>query len=278
MALAALISCSRENDARIKEQHDVQSFTDLMNEIDMYNAGFGIDTKANGGFWRRLGRVAAADGLGFAAGSVGGPGVGLLSGILSSFFAVCRELMTATFTKSGSDVVELSGDKLYSNAGQTDLSGCDYLGEIHNMILEEIYEENPDCFSSFSEVQIMTVIQQKLEKYYPDENVSPSAVDVTDTKKLVNTVLDPNLTITQVFDKVRSELPSKTKEIDVIEKYCATISSIDENEDVIAYTDGFRTIVDGSDINDDSKENIKGTVSVVGNSRLLWSECAFVER
>ncbi|MGM9785757.1 MAG: hypothetical protein ACI3ZS_02860, partial [Candidatus Cryptobacteroides sp.] len=59
--------------------------------------------------------------------------------------------------------------------------------------------------------------------------------------------------------------------------YCATVSAIDDNEVVIQYTDGFRTVVDESDIADDSKDNIKSTVSVVGNSRLLWSECAFEE-
>ena len=157
------------------------------------------------------------------------------------------------------------------------MSECDYLGEIHNLILEEIYEDNPDCFLSLSESQIITAIQQKLTKYFPNENVQSSAVDIDDTKDLVNVILNPDLTITQVFDNIRLRLPSMDREIDVIEQYCATVSSIEDNEIVIEYTDGFHTIVDESNINDDSKENIKSTVSVVGNSRLLWSECAFEE-
>ncbi|MGM9736725.1 MAG: hypothetical protein ACI3ZL_09975 [Candidatus Cryptobacteroides sp.] len=277
VALTALVSCSHENDSTINEISEECSFNELMNEIETYNAEFGIGTKANGGFWRRLGRVAAADGIGFAVGSVGGPGVGLLSGVLSSFFAACRELMTATFTKAASNVIELSDDKLYSNASQASLSECDYLGEIHNLILEEIYEENPDCFSTFTESQIIAAIQQKIANYYPNENIPSSAVDIDDTKNLVNVILNPDLTITQVFDNVRLKLPSKVNEINVIEQYCATVSAIDDNEVVIQYTDGFRTVVDESDIADDSKDNIKSTVSVVGNSRLLWSECAFEE-
>lgn len=277
VVLTTLVSCAHENDSTINEISEECSFNELLNEIEIYNAEYGIETKANGGFWRRLGRVAAADGLGFAIGSVGGPGVGLLSGILSSFFAACREIMTATYTKTTSDAIELSEDKLYSNSSQTTLSECDYLGEIHNLILEEIYEDNPDCFLSLSESQIITAIQQKLTKYFPNENVQSSAVDIDDTKDLVNVILNPDLTITQVFDNIRLRLPSMDREIDVIEQYCATVSSIEDNEIVIEYTDGFHTIVDESDINDDSKENIKSTVSVVGNSRLLWSECAFEE-
>ena len=102
-------------------------------------------------------------------------------------------------------------------------------------------------------------------------------MDIDDTKDLVNVILNPDLTITQVLDNIRLRLPSMDREIDVIEQYCATVSSIEDNEIVIEYTDGFHTIVDESNINDDSKENIKSTVSVVGNSRLLWSECAFEE-
>ena len=271
--LATLVSCSHESNIQIKEQNDEEAFVMLMNEISMYNAGFGVDTKAGGGFWRRLGRVAAADGLGFAVGSVGGPGVGLLSGIFSSFFAACRELMTATFTKTNSGTIVLSDDKLYSNSGLTTLTECDYMGEIHNVILEEIYEENPDCFTSFTDSQMLAAIQQKIKKHYPSENVSSSDINLSDTKQLVNAVLNPELTITQAFDKVRKQYPSKVAEINVIEQYCAAVSSIDDNETVKDYTDGFHSVLDDSTIDDSTKKSIKSTISVAGNSRLLWSEC-----
>ena len=90
----------------------------MINELEVYNSNFNVETRFSslrGGFWRRLGRVALADCMGFLGGSFLGPGAGLGFGVFSSAMAAMAEIITVIETRSVTTEVSLSNDLLYTN-------------------------------------------------------------------------------------------------------------------------------------------------------------------
>jgi hypothetical protein len=280
----SIVSCSKNNHVNDIDDTPVtpvtsvvnQEYINLINELEVYNSNFNVETRFSslrGGFWRRLGRVALADCIGFLGGSFLGPGAGLGFGVFSSAMAAMPEIITVIETRSVTTEVALSNDLLYTNVALDDLEACDLVGEIHNQILDEIYSEYPECFETFTEEQWINVITEKIIELFPDE----PAVDInsyrSESAETISIIMDPDNDLDAAFDALKVRLPLRCDELEVVRTYCETVNSIEENQGVIDYTDGFREIVVGSDINDDSKQYIQSAISVAGNSQLLWSEC-----
>lgn len=277
IAFLSCCSCVRSEKQEVLTLMEVscenQAFVDLMESIDQYNSDLNVDTKAGGKFWRRLGRIALSDCVGFATGTLLGPGGSVAVGVFASIFAIFRECFDSyPEMNSHSETLDLSESKLYSDE-IADMEDCDHVGEIHNAIIDEIYQDNPTLFWTYSEKQLLGVIKQKVAKYYPEESVDYNAVSVEDTKGLVNIILNPEKGMDEVFDELNEKLPTRVAELNVLKSYCKSINAIETNDGVVEYTEGFRAIVVDSDISDDSKEFIQSAVAVAGSSQILWSDC-----
>lgn len=253
-----------------------QQYSDLFAELEQYNSDFNVETRFSslkGGFWRRLGRVALADCMGYLGGSFLGPGAGLGFGIFTSAMAAITEIITVIETRSVTTDVTLSKDLLYTNVAFDDLESCDLVGEMHNQILDEIYAEYPECFETFTEEQWINVITAKINELFPEEQSIDINSYIDESKETIEIILNPDNDLDAAFNTLKERMPLRSNELEVIRTYCETINSIEENQGVMDYSDGFRQIVIESDINDDSKQYIQSAISVAGNSQLLWSEC-----
>ena len=271
----SIISCTKNTSNEIATPQEVQtelsSYQDLIIELETYNSELGIETRA-GGFWRRLGRVALADCTGYIFGSYLGPGGGFLFGIFSSVIAVVIEV-TTYHTRSGYLNVDLSHDRLYEPIGLTNLEACDYVGNIHNQVIEEIYAENPDCFETFTEQQWINAISQKISMMFLMSEVTDITPNINEAHEINDIIMAPENDLDAAFEEIKVKMPDRTNELEVVLIYCKSLNSIDDNEGVINYTQGFRDIVVNSNIDEDSKQFVQSAISVAGNSQLLWSEC-----
>ena len=277
----SIVSCSKSNHTNNIDDTSValevnHEYNELLTELEEYNSNFSVETRFTsrpGGFWRRLGRVALADCIGYLGGSFMGPVAGLGFGVFNSAKAATIEIISAIMTRSVTSEVILSKDLLYTNVPLDDLESCDLVGEMHNQILDAIYVEYPECFETFTDEQWINVITEKISEFFPDEQVVDIHSYLDESKETVDIIMNPDNDIDTAFNTLIARMPSRSNELEVVRTYCKTINSIEENQGVIDYSDGFREIVVESDINDDSKQYIQSAISVAGNSQLLWSEC-----
>lgn len=273
----SIVSCSKSNHINNDNTSEInQEYTELITELEEYNSNFNVETRFSslkGGFWRRLGRVALADCIGYLGGSFMGPGAGLCFGAFNSAKAAMIEIISAIMTRSVTSEVILSKDLLYTNVPLGDLESCDLVGEMHNQILDEIYAEHPECFETFTDEQWINAITEKITELFPDEQLVDIHSYLDESKETVDIIMDPDNDLDTAFNTLKARMPSRSNELEVVRTYCRTVNSIEENQRVIDYSNGFREIVVDSDINDDSKQYIQSAISVAGNSQLLWSEC-----
>lgn len=268
-----VVSCSKNNSkiAMSETNNEDPAYCDLMSNLENYNSEYNIVTKA-GGFWRRLGRVALADCVGYLGG-VGfsaSPVAGFFFGAFSSIIAVIIEI---TNTRSGYLNVDLSKELLYSPITLDNLEDCDYVGEVHNQIIDEIYSENPECFELFTEEMWIAAIREKISEMYLLDQVVDITPWVNDAHDINDIIMAPENSLDDAFDVIKTRMPERINELEVVLVYCKSLNAIEDNQGVINYTQGFREIVVESNINSDSKQFIQSAISVAGNSQLLWSEC-----
>lgn len=246
------------------------AYDDLLLQLDEYNAQFNIETKVNekGRFWKRLGWITLCDLSGFAIVTAlsKNPILGLFGGAISSISAFVGVYDN---TKSIDLVlpVNLGTENLYSSYENF----CDSAGFWHNKIIRDIYERDTTCFATYSEEQFYSAAEELFKVYFPDVSLP---IGINENLIQISTLMESlnDKSIDETFDTISLLYPEIASELSVIQVYCEAINELETEDDLSNYSVGFRQLVLDSNIPDSSKENIQGSVSVAGSSKILWMD------
>lgn len=244
---------------------DSLAFVDLSAALKNYNEEFEIQPETKGKFWRKFTAFCACDLFGYIIGS-GMPPMGLMLGIMSSISSTFCDFSTkADITNN---IVLNSDYNIYPST--LTLNSCDSIGLLHNQIIYDIYNENPDMFNSYSEAQIFNLVLQKVRNYYP----SVTNVSYDDCHSHVTTIINlmRGNDIDNSFIKMDSLMLGESNELSIVKSYCQSITTLDDDECLKNYSTGFRQIVLESEIPTSSKQLIQSSISVAGSSELLWAD------
>ncbi len=79
------------------------------------------------------------------------------------------------------------------------------------------------------------------------------------------------------FNYLKIQYPGKNGEIEILKAAMDGFIALDVNEDEGKYVKKLMGIVDNSNLNDDSKKDVKSSLAVANASTRLWNEAALVE-
>ena len=133
----------------------------------------------------------------------------------------------------------------------------------------KLYEEDNTFSYTWTQEQLLDRIDYWL-RFYPRRYTRP---DMEAINEIIDDVVAMrSMPIDATFESLSQKAPDKKEELQIIKEYCLSLDAIDNAQTLEQYTNGFNDIVWNSDISDESKETIISSVSVAGNSCLLWEE------
>lgn len=146
----------------------------------------------------------------------------------------------------------------------------DSIGYLHNIILNELEEENPGGGKqNLSSTELMNLLIPKMEKYgyvlTEDEKVQ-IINDAITTAPTIDAMVSPETVILH-YKKV---VPKYIDKLEILEIYAIGVSELPENT-IPKYTNGYAKIIIDSDLPEQEKEVLVGSVLVGGNSAILWN-------
>lgn len=276
----SLMSCSSEQEqtaisAGENQIIKTETFAQLNVQLKAYNEQFGehkFDRTHTRGFFGKLWKVVKADFYGglaggglVAAGSIDsgysfgtiarGVGAGALVGaVLGSLY----ESLNIIDSQSGS--IKIVNKAL--PCGSVGLCRSDSVGYYHNVIIQEIINENP--FLSLKDTLKMHRFVEK--KIYEIGDVSKQEIKEA-TESYLNVRSGVKVVDSQ---ELKRKLPQLKDEIDIAELYFENVSCLTNEEDVKEYTKGVRNIVAESKVPVESKCILNSSTSVAMNSYMLW--------
>lgn len=260
-----ILSCKNQHSVKLEEVplNEQQTFSQLAFDLQTYNAEFEIpmDTKAKGRFWKCLFRTLCADFGGALLGSQLGPVGAVLGAIISSAYSPFM------WDKDESPIVNKCS--LY-NPGYT-MSIADSIGYLHNTIIYDIYEDNPQNFGNYTLDELYDITLNRIGQYYNiDVELNKNEI-IGKIQSIINTV-DVNTDLDTILNEFKTITSVQNNELEIIRMYIEKISTIEDNDELVrTYNEGFTAIVNESEINGNSKGVIISTASVAGSSKLLWS-------
>lgn len=266
MSFILVGSCNKQEQLSEEIEIQEQAFNQLESDLLAYSADFGIPegTKAGGLFWRRFAMTVGADLGGAAVGSV----LGFLGALFGAIFSSAYSVIGYSAEASPSSVV----NNLYHE--EYNLSSADSVGYLHNKIIYDIYNENPDKFAHYTADELYEVTYRHVEKYYTiDGRIDKN--DIIEDSKTVVTIAETSSDSEEMFTELKKIAPGKDSELEIVQIYFDNISAIQDDAELLKeYSEGFTDIVKAADITDASKDVIVSTVGVAGNSTVLWRPSA----
>lgn len=198
-----------------------------------------------------------------------GPGGSLFGAVVGSTFSFIYELidhgLDCQSTQNLVDFYDRSA-RLYDE--QDSLDAADSLGLIHNRLITEILEENPNIMS-LSDIELNRIINDKVCEY-SSLSVRYSIDDFRTFSQLSKSESSESL-----YNDALEKYPILEKELRLVKIYADNVANLEDNL-IPEYSLGFKEIVDASEIEDSSKEIVKSAVSVTGSSKLMWQEEALL--
>ncbi len=265
------VVCSCSENSKMSEQHQESesSYEQLELALNAYSDSYVSSTETKGPFWKRLGNIFMCDGIGAAAGSLMGPGGSLFGAVVGSTFRFIYELidhgLDCQSTQNLVDFYDRSA-RLYDE--QDSLDAADSLGLIHNRLITEILEENPNIMS-LSDIELNRIINDKVCEY------SSLSVRYSIDDFRTFSLLSKSESSESLYNDALGKYPTLEKELRLVKIYADNVANLEENL-IPEYSLGFKEIVEASEIEDSSKEIVKSAVSVTGSSKLMWQEEALL--
>lgn len=262
VSLVFVWSCNKQEQSYEETVIQEQAFNQLESDLLAYSTDFGIPegTKAGGLFWRRFAMTVGADLGGAAVGSV----LGFLGAIFGAIFSSAYSVIGYSAEAAPSSVV----NNLYHD--EYNLSSADSVGYLHNKIIYDIYNEDPDKFENYTADELYEVTYRHVEKYYTIGN-SIDKNEIIDNSKAVVSIAESSVDSDEMFAELKKIAPGKDSELEIVQLYFDNISIIQDDTDLLKeYSEGFTDIVKAADISDGAKDVIVSTIGVAGNSAMLW--------
>lgn len=223
---------------------------------------------------KRWGFIVAADAVPLViGGSFGGTGwiVGGILGILNSFYVALFEnndmVMMDPLGQIGPDWSERVVSLREQNIDNTQL-----MGAVHNAVLQQLIQESSDInYSQMSDWELFSIIQQKVSNFLPEESAS---ISQSQFQQLMTTFPDSrNYTDLDSFEGAcLSFYPEKENDFIIASRVLSTMIAQDTEDQLDSYEMGVIQLIRNSDISQESKTGLIGTVSVQKASREFWYE------
>lgn len=260
--LLFFISCSESTNTDDADWSE--PFNALESELNEYNDKFFSDIDTRSGFFRKLGRIVSADALGAllgygAMGPVGGFGGAVISSLGCMIADMCE-----------SEASSMEYDDFFDSSAvifEDDLSNdVIYIGNAHNELISQILEDNIGL-EDLSNSELVELIEYSAEEYgYDFPSIPTSTLDYILS-------LSDRSTSDEMFSMVEIDFPSLQDQIHIVEIYSQNLPNVEK--DLIAdYSLGFINVIENSKIDNNSKNMIEASVSVAGNSSVLWDQCS----
>ena len=258
-----LFSCQEKtNDSDVSAKiSEKDAFVELSETLNRFNDTYGINKETKG--WVR--KTLLSDLSGFFWGSLVHPGIGLFTGIGAS--VLCFPFFYISRDEAEDSGISLNQKAMIPTDGP--LSEYNDFGYIHNSIIMKLYEEDNTFSYTWSREKLFDRIDYWL-RFYPRRY---QQVDREKFNEIIDNVIAMrSMSIDDTFESLSQKAPDKREELQIIKEYCLSLDAIENAQTLEQYTKGFNDIVWNSDITDESKETIISSVSVAGNSCLLWEE------
>ena len=198
-----------------------------------------------------------------------GPGGSLFGAVVGSTFRFIYELIDHGLgCQSTQSLVDFYNGSARLYDEQDCLDAADSLGLIHNRLITEILEENPNVMS-LSDIELNRIINDKVCEY------SSLSVRYSIDDFRTFSLLSKSESSESLYNDALEKYPILEKELRLVKIYADNVANLEDNL-IPEYSLGFKEIVDASEIEDSSKEIVKSAVSVTGSSKLMWQEEALL--
>lgn len=265
--LALVLTSCDKNESLSQTKED--SFNVLYNSINTLNYNFSTKNSLNSlsqndiqkiPFWKRLKLIAVCDLSGAIIGGTLAGGGGALGGaILFSLGAVLGPSEYVVANSSSIPTIEFEDNNL---------------GEMHNIIINEIIEENPTLLNSdFDATLLIELVTAKMIEHNIDISANNNFNQIfnVESKTMTDNILKSE-SISEAMDVIVNSRPELRLETVAIERYLNMAVQIRDQETRLDYTQEFMNVVDKSNIPVSSKQQINSGLAVFENSSVLWEQ------
>ncbi|MGC3977501.1 MAG: hypothetical protein QM751_04270 [Paludibacteraceae bacterium] len=270
IAMGAIFASCNKNEVK-EDNFRIETsdrFENLYSQINTLNASYvseyPIEGKQKCKFWKRIKLIALCDLTGaIVGGSVAG-GAGAIGGaILLSLGGAIGPLPNVEYTTAYNS----------NEVGQYTLETYD-VGSIHNTLILEILEENPDLYEqNFDFTHLTNLVEAKMLQHGLDfsrEQIG-DVLNQTTSMRIIEDVLTAN-DENQAINRLVSRYPNLKSEFQVVNLYLEQIKTISNEEVAINYTNDVIKIIEESAVPVEAKKQINSGIAVFANSTLLWND------
>lgn len=142
------------------------------------------------------------------------------------------------------------------------------LGDIHNKILIELFKRCSPT-DNYRKV-VFTAAQVAREMGFSSVSFKDIDTMSTELKYFVENIWDESDEI--MTARMKKYCPQKAKDIDVAMKYFSNIQKLSSIEEVKAYSEKYKAVIDASSISAAEKVDLTSTIDVAPASLELWSK------
>ena len=283
MTLFTVISCStnQKDDFQRIENEMVEITPDYLEVIDginEINAGLKpVETRAR--WWKYLCTAIADAGVSLI------PGSSVATGITASslVWTMLKEVKSKQETRAVSEPVISIRDTSISmtclESPEWKKYDSDSDGYLHNRVIVNLYEDYGESlfdlstseFTDLAFAELARVEGREIEYSQSEMNEIYTSID-----EYVNAFISSD-TPDDFFNYLKIQYPDKNGEIEILKAAMDGFTALDVNEDEGKYVKKLMGIVDNSNLNEDSKKDVKSSLAVANASTRLWNEDALVE-
>ena len=294
-------SCTRESDRvdenlQLSEEESLDdSFALLSQQIDEYNASYVACIEQNqtrgwlGKIFKKIWKCLKV-GLAEIIGGIGGT---VAKGDWAAGSAALSALASTDKNKSvETDLNKQIAGVKFAPVGELILLAdniLDSIGIRHNTLIKAVYRDDPRGFFTCTDKELQQRIFQKHTELYgpvPVEVISALPTlqkKVEQVTKLIETEflshVNENSTDEELIEQLRAainvtalRIPEYKNELMVLRRYLEIMVQLPDNDTIEVYTDGFKQIINSSELPKSSIVKINSGISVAANSNYLWQE------
>ncbi len=273
--IATFAACS-SNEPQLSDENLINNdpYSELIQDLDNFHTDYMANrsveqSRCFGRFFKKLWNCVKAD---FADCQLGlRPIMVTIIAVPSASYEAWSKGYAVATTKEEYDeyVSALIQDEsvLYQISDAISLDDNKNLGDIHNKILVELFKRcSPD--DSYRKV-VSTAAQVAREIGFSPVSLKDINTVSTDLKYFVENIWDESDEI--MTERMKKYCPQKAKEIDVAMKYFSNIQNLSSIEEVKAYSEKYKAVIDASNISKLDKADLTSTIDVAPASLKLWS-------
>lgn len=140
------------------------------------------------------------------------------------------------------------------------------IGAIHNASIIQSYLEGDTDFKTTEDLVISVLIS--LESLGLDISQINKSEVVNEIDHFFDQIYDEDISV--MYDRLSKEYPDRKDEFTIQCQYLSTMNELTTLEEILAFSNGFIDIVNGSNLTKTKKDEVKSNLSVAPSSYQLW--------